>query len=514
MTETFDPNTFVQPNEGVPGQATTTAAPGSNAGVLAQHAADRGIEGKVRAEAIARGLDPDKVWAAWQTKGGNALGDVAAQVRKLGVKAKLQDSALISYFADKGVDRQLAVNAVKGAMDAGGIANFQPTPQLIGQVLTSYAAKASTDDAKKITTYLTGDQAKSVGVTAPQPAANGVQNGGGAGFTPSSSVTTGGVDDAFLASLRAQAKNFLTKDQITYLGSTGSPDAFLNAIGGPGGSDQAALAMNTLARTTGGTSGLPAEGDLTASQTQVELSAPDTSDNPDALVPAGSRVPKSRWIDPSEPLHGGKTVSEAIKLLRDLPQDQLINLQRKLVNAGYIARVASGSTTEPDAWGDPTDPSTNAAWRALLTDSIAQGTDVQTLLANGAASFAPKLAELQATKARTDQANALHDALMNQVQVDSMDSLRSAVGKLTANGQMLGHDLSPDEVTNLGQWIQGLQSSQQLAEKHGSSWVPQVDPAASLQQKIMADHPAEFLGQQEAVAAETWARLLKTPGAV
>jgi hypothetical protein len=102
---------------------------------------------------------------------------------------------------------------------------------------------------------------------------------------------------------------------------------------------------------------------------------------------------------------------------------------------------------------------------------------------------------------------------MNQVQVDSMDSLRSGISKLTANGQMLGHDLSPDEVTNLGQWIQGLQSSQQLAQKHGSSWVPQVDVGASLEQKIKADHPVEYLGQQTAQAAETWARLLKTPGA-
>lgn len=502
MSNTFDPVGL--------GNLATGQGQGGATGAGAMQPAD--TEGQVRAIAIRIGLDPDRVWSAWQAhppQGGTVNVPLAVSeelVRKLKVHDKLADSALVSFFTSKGVDKDLAVKALKKV----GLGRIGQNPADVARVLTTYAGQAGSTEAKKVTTYLTSDQAAAGGVT--QPAA-GIHNAAGGGFTPSGTVLNGGVDDAFLAALKSQAKNFLTKDQIGYLGSTGSPDAFLNAIAGPGGSDQAALAMNQLARSTGGASGVPYEGDITASQTQVQLSAPDTSDNPDAMIPAGSRVPKSKWIDPNQPLHGGKTVAEAVRLLRDMPQDQLTNLQRKLVDAGYIARVASGSTYEPESWGDPTDPLTNAAWRQLLTDSIAQGTDVQQLLSDRTATFSPKLAELQAAKTKADRDKALQNALMNQVQVTSMDSLRSAMRKISNHGQLLGHDLNPDEVTSMGEWIQGLQSSQQLAEKHGSSWVPQVDVAASLEQRAIAEHPVDYLGQQTAVAAESWARLLRSPGA-
>jgi fructose-specific component phosphotransferase system IIB-like protein len=459
--------------------------------------------------AVEMGLDPDQAVAKLQgsqPKTGKE-NDQKSWLRQQHL-GDLKSSARAKQLTDRGMSSELAVEVLKNTNATHDNTHLQFALKQIA------VDKEGSALGKAATAFLSDPKAQAAGIVAPSTASpGGIQNGAGGAFNPSGAVTNGSVDDAFLAALRNKAKNFLTADQINYLGSTGSPDSFLNAIGGPGGSDEAALAMNTLARNTGGASGVPAEGDITASATQVQLSPTDTSDNADAMIPTGSRLPKSKWIDPNQPLHGGKTVTEAIKLLRELPTDQLQNLQRKLVDAGYIARVATGSTTEPDAWGDPTDPLTNAAWRALLTDTIAQGSDVQTMLANGAATFAPKLAELQKAKADAAQAKALHDALMNQVQVTSMDSLRSAVSKLNANGQMLGHDLNPDEVTNLGQWIQQLQSSQQLAQQHGSSWVPQVDPVASLEQRIKSDHPVEFLGQQTADAAETWAKLLKTPGA-
>ena len=472
------------------------------------------IQGQVKSIAMKLGLDPDKVWAAWQAGGTPTKLPTTADVKKLKVPEKLGESQIVQYFVSKGVDKTLATNALKWI----GMGGVQQTPDNIMRVLTTYAQNGTGSDKAKATAYLTSDVAVKNSVVPAPTNAPGVKPGD-AGFDPSKGVAGGTVDDAYLQALRNQAKNFLTNDQINFLTTIGGPNTAGNVlaqIAGPGGSDEAALAMNKLAQTTGAQgSGLPYEGDLTASQTEVQLDKGDTSDwGIDPIeVPQGSRAPrKSKWIDPNEPLHGGKTVAQALKMLRDLPQDQLINLQRKLVDSGYIARTAPGNATEPDAWGDPTDPNTNAAWRALLVDSIAQGTDVTTLLATGTTTWAPKLAEMNAAIAKQKSDEALAEALRNQVQVSSMDSLRSALSKITNHGQLLGHDLTPDEVTNMGQWIQGLQTTQQRAEKAGSSFVPQVDVGASLEQKAIAEHPVDYLGQQTAVAAETWARLLKTPG--
>lgn len=466
------------------------------------------IQGQVKSIAMKLGLDPDKVWAAWQAGGTPTKLPTTADVKKLKVPEKLGESQIVQYFVSKGVDKTLATNALKWI----GMGGVQQTPDNIMRVLTTYAQNGTGSDKAKATAYLTSDVAVKNSVV-PAPTNQPGAQPGDPGYIPGAHIAGGTVDDAYLKSLQTQAANFLTNDQINFLTTVGTPAAAGGILGQITQSDAAAAALNKLANPD--ISGDASMGDRLATATQVQLDKPDTSDwGIDPIeVPQGSRAPrKSKWIDPNEPLHGGKTVAQALKMLRDLPQDQLINLQRKLVDSGYIARTAPGNATEPDAWGDPTDPNTNAAWRALLVDSIAQGTDVTTLLATGTTTWAPKLAEMNAAIAKQKSDEALAEALRNQVQVSSMDSLRSALSKITNHGQLLGHDLTPDEVTNMGQWIQGLQTTQQRAEKAGSSFVPQVDVGASLEQKAIAEHPVDYLGQQTAVAAETWARLLKTPG--
>jgi hypothetical protein len=416
------------------------------------------------------------------------------------------------------------------------------TPDLVAKVLVNFADPkngSTTDDQKKITTYLQSDSAGNSGVTAAAKtlgvdaqgnvvskasttSGNGVQNSSTGGFNPSGATGGGTVDDNYLAALRSQAKNFLTGDQVQFLGSTASPDALLNAIGGPGGSDEGAAAMRNLFQATNQTnSQIPSEGIGNAANTMVNMTPPqpnqftagDMVDSPFSTQPndqAQSSI--DSFANNFQQMAGSKTVNQALRMLPTMSSTELTNLQRKLVDSGYIAQVASGNTYEPDMWGDPTDATTQAAWKQLLADSLTTGKDVQTLLAQRTASFAPKLAQMQVDKANADKAKALATAKQNQVTVDSTDNLIAAMRKLTNGGAMLGHDLSNDEMTAMAAHVQQLEAQQQTAQNQGSSYVPQVDAAATLQEGMIAAHPVDYLAQQTANSTDVWKRLLATPG--
>lgn len=388
--------------------------------------------------------------------------------------------------------------------------------------MTLQDALADVDKANPDIRAEAQDAAKAAGVTLPSTTGSpgGVQKGANGGFTPSGATGAGTVDDQYLAALRNQAKNFLSADQVKFLGSTASATALLNAIGGAGGSDEAAAAMNKLSLATGGDTGLPQEGDILAKATKVYLDpnarqADRENEWGNDGIPIGRQPHRSvvdQWTDASDPVHGAKTVAEALRMLPQMSQSELTNLQRKLVDSGYISQVGSGSQTEPDMWGDPTDPTTNAAWRQLLADSITTGKDVQDILKDRTAAFAPTLAKMQADKAEAQARQARADALASQVKVDSTDNLMAAMRKMTSGGQLIGQDLTPEEQSALAAHMQQLEAAQQTAENQGSSYVPQVDPSAEMQEEIIAGHPVQYLAQQVATSADVWKRLLTTPG--
>jgi hypothetical protein len=501
------------------------------------------VEQEVKARAIAAGKDPEKVWMFAQTADKNTqFALMAGNFKSLPNDAKgskLEDSALVKYFVTAGVDKALAVKALKKNAGVVGTQTEAGTPDLVAKVLVNFADPkngSSTDDQKKISTYLQSDSAGNSGVTAAaktlgvdaqgnvttNASGNGVQNSSTGGFNPSAATGGGTVDDQYLTALKNQAKSFLTGDQVQFLGSTQSADALLNAIGGQGGSDEAATAMRNLFQATTGTnSSIPSEGIGNAANTMVNMTPPqpnqftagDMVDSPFSTQPndqAQSSI--DSFANNFQQMAGSKTVNQALRMLPTMSQTELTNLQRKLSDAGYIAQVASGGAYEPDMWGDPTDPSTQAAWKQLLADSLTTGKDVQSLLAQRTASFAPKLAQMQVDKANADKAKALATAKQNQVTVDSTDNLIAAMRKLTSGGALLGHDLSNDEMTAMAAHVQQLEAQQQTAQNQGSSYVPQVDPAATMQESMIAAHPVDYLAQQTANSTDIWKRLLSTPG--
>jgi hypothetical protein len=355
-------------------------------------------------------------------------------------------------------------------------------------------------------------------VTAASGAPGGAQNppgGAGDGFHGNGGDLSSLADDSFLNALRSQARNFLSATDLQYLASVGTPDEFLAAMVKSEGSQEAQRALYAQTHSADAAqAGLAPEGDQFATTAKVAF---DPSERTTMSPPSGQRI--TSRVDPGSAAAAtlaqstGKSVTEAVRYIRDMSPEDLTNLQRKLVEAGYYAQVMSGSGFEPDVWGDPTDPATNAAWKALLRDTIAQKTDVATLLTQRTAANQPAIAKLRSEKAKDDERKALAEALQNQVTVSDTASLRTAASKIASAGDMTGKDLAPNELDALATWIQGLQASTQRAAKHGASVAVDVNPVDQMTERIAATHPVDVMGQRIAGQADELARLLRGPGA-
>lgn len=365
------------------------------------------------------------------------------------------------------------------------------------------------------------DLAKELGdigkaLTNANAAPGGAENPADPTFTGKGPTLSQLADDSFLSQLRTQAKNFLTAADLQYLASVGSPDEFLQAMVRSEGAQAAQVQLGSATTSPDAVSaGISPEGDITASSTRIAMTPEERSKTGaiDAQVPMGSRIPRPSPHYGTTAESGGKSVTEAVRMLREMNPQDLMNLERKLVDAGYYAQVMSGQAFEPDVWGDPTDPATNAAWKALLRDTIGQKTDVQTLLATRASQYGDWLGKQRSEKAKTDARAALADALTNQVTVSDTASLRVAASKIAGATDSLGKDLAPNELDALASWIQGLQASTQFAAKHGASRAVDIDPVSQMTERIAAQHPVEMMGQRVASQADEFARLLRGPGA-
>lgn len=372
------------------------------------------------------------------------------------------------------------------------------------------------------------DASRAAGVKAPGGGttdANGEFTGDG-----SNGATGADPDTQFLNQLRQQAQNFLTQADLQYLASVGSADSF---ISGAAASQQAAAANRQIVARAGELTdaGVP-PGEIDRARaatgdTYIPFTPPspegirtalsgggDDTQRVTGMVPGGTPAADKIMAGAT----GGKTLTEAIRYIRDMSPSDLQNLQRKLVDAGYFAQIMSGQSFEPDVWGDPTDPATQEAWKTLLRDVVAQNSDVQTILAQRTGIWSSKLDEMrqnkskaEADKADAERRKALADALQNQVTVTDSASLRTAAQKIEKQSAGM-NVLTPAEREALAQWIQGIQAQAQRSAKQGASVAYDVDPVALMQQQIESEHPTEVLGQRAAEVGDEIQRLLAGPG--
>lgn len=156
---------------------------------------------------------------------------------------------------------------------------------------------------------------------------------------------------------------------------------------------------------------------------------------------------------------------------RDRSNDEIRNLQDKLIASGYL--------DEDDVryWGMATDQATRSAWRILIRDSVSQGKDMSSMLA-------------EATQAKRDAEEEENAKNQRDLVLSSSVGLQTNADLI--GQQVLGRKLSESDHARLIEFIHSLEREQHnTLAPEGSQETEAIDIDAEVERYLYQEHGAE-----------------------